>query len=134
MAGKNKKIQNGFYFQKGIPLERASLDHLLKSSVRFSYPKQDQKTIKIEEELAIKEKLKNDDYNQDITLKRITLYFLLILLTAESLVIFTFAFLQATKFLGFALEEWSFRLIIGATITQIYLMLKVAVKYLFPIK
>lgn len=92
----------------------------------------DQKPTKIKDELARREKLRNDDLDQDIKLKKLTLKVLLGFLGAETLVIFVFAFFQATMMWGFMLEEWSFRLLLAATITQIYFMLRVAVEYLFP--
>lgn len=90
------------------------------------------KKIDIEDEIAREKKIKNDDAEQDISLKRKTLERLFAFLLGETFVIFVFAYMQATKWLGFALEEWSFKLLIAATITQITIMLRVAIKYLFP--
>lgn len=101
------------------------------SWVSFS-PKTQPKEI--EDELAKRENLKNQDFEQDIKLKKITLMVLLGFLAVETLLVFYFSFLQATKIWNFQLEKWSFDLLIGATITQIYYMLKVAVEYLFPKK
>ncbi len=107
-----------------------SLEGLFKSSSGFQ--KQEKRPIRIKEELAEREKLKNVDIEQDIRLKKLTLIVLLCFLSVETIIIFGFAFLQATRFLDFKLEEWSFRLLVSATITQIYLMLRIAVEYLFP--
>ncbi len=106
-----------------------SLEDLLKSSSFYS---QEQKPVKIKDELARREKLKNEDLEQDIRLKKLTLKVLLGFLGVETITIFAFAFFQATGKFGFMLEEWSFRILISATITQIYLMLRIAVEYLFP--
>lgn len=90
----------------------------------------------IEDEITKEEvrarKLINDDKAQDIKLKKLTLNRLFIFLGAETVAIFLFALLQATGWLGFKLEEWSFNLLIGATIAQITAMLFAAVRYLFP--
>lgn len=90
--------------------------------------------IDIEEETVRAQKIKNDNAEQDIRLKRVTLNRLFILLAAETVLIFIFAFLQATKLLNFQLEEWSFKLLVTATIAQITAMLFAAVRYLFPVK
>lgn len=118
----NKKEKSNFSIE--------SLEKLLESSSEFQID--EQKPIKIGDELAKREKLRNVDIEQDIELKRLTLIILLWFLGVETFIIFSFAFLQATTFLNFRLEEWSFRLLVGATITQIYLMLRIAVEYLFP--
>jgi hypothetical protein len=88
--------------------------------------------IDIEEEIAREQKIKNDDAEQDIRLKRQTLQQLFALLFIETILIFMFAFLQATGLFGFRLEEWSFKLLCAVTIAQITVMLMIAVKYLFP--
>lgn len=90
------------------------------------------KTIDIREELARRERIKNDDAEQDIILKRTTLNRLFWFLTAETVAIFVLAILQGFEVLR--LEEWSFKLLITATIAQITAMLFVAVRYLFPTK
>lgn len=83
-------------------------------------------------EIAREKKLKNDDTEQDITLKKTTLNRLFLFLAIETCVIFLFALFQATHFINFALDEWSFKLLTSVTITQITIMLFVAVSYLFP--
>lgn len=88
----------------------------------------------IEDEIARERKLKNDDTEQDIELKRKTLARLFLLLEIETAIIFVFSFLQATRWLEFRLDDWSFKLLTTATITQITVMLTVAVNYLFPKK
>ncbi|OHA58826.1 MAG: hypothetical protein A2571_00370 [Candidatus Vogelbacteria bacterium RIFOXYD1_FULL_44_32] len=80
--------------------------------------------------------LANDALEQDISLKKVTLNRLFIFLGIETTVIFILAFLQGVdtnrpgKF--FYLEDWSFRLLVTATISQITIMLLIAVKHLFP--
>lgn len=88
----------------------------------------------IEDVLAEREELKNEGIAQDIELKRTTLYRLFVFLGIETAVIFGFAFLQGSHLFGFALEEWSFKLLLAATLLQITYMLQVAVKHLFPTK
>jgi len=91
--------------------------------------------IDIEQEVARKQQLENENTAQDIRLKRITLDRLFRFLIAETALIFLFAFFQAVNWPAqFRLEEWSFRLVVGATIAQITGMLFVAVRYLFPNK
>lgn len=92
------------------------------------------KRSSISDELAREKKLKNDDTEQDIQLKKITLNRLFKLLVGETAIVFIFAFLQGSHLFGFALEEWSFKLLTSVTITQITVMLFVAVNYLFPKK
>jgi hypothetical protein len=91
--------------------------------------------VDIEQEVARKQQLENENTAQDIRLKRITLNRLFWFLAAETTLIFLFAFCQAVGWPdGFELEEWSFRILISATIAQITGMLFVAVRYLFPKK
>jgi hypothetical protein len=92
-------------------------------------------SIDIEQEVARKQQLENENTAQDILLKRITLDRLFWFLAAETAFIFLFSLFQAIgRPDGFKLEEWSFRVLIGATIAQITGMLFVAVRYLFPKK
>lgn len=89
--------------------------------------------VDIDDEIARARKLKNDDAEQDIRLKRITLAILLGFLAAETVLIFVIALFQAIRWpFHFHLEEWSFKLVVAATIGQITAMLYVAVRYLFP--
>lgn len=76
--------------------------------------------------------LENKALEQDILLKKRTLTLLFRFLAAETVAVFVFAFLQAVGAFGFALDEWSFKLLVGATIAQITVMLMVAVRHLFP--
>lgn len=90
-------------------------------------------SIDINTEIAREQKLKNDNAEQDIQLKRTTLNRLFVFLTAETVLIFAFAFFQAIHWpFHFKLEEWSFKLVLTVTILQITGMLYVAVRYLFP--
>jgi hypothetical protein len=88
---------------------------------------------KIDEEVRRKG-LENDALEQDTKLKKITLVILFIFLGAETVAVFAFAYLQAMEWNGFGLEEWSFKLLVSATLLQITYMLQVAVKHLFPTK
>jgi hypothetical protein len=93
------------------------------------------KPIDIEQEVARKQQLENENTAQDIRLKRITINRLFVFLGIETALIFMYAFFQAVHWPAqFQLEEWSFRLVVGATIAQITGMLFVAVRYLFPNK
>ncbi|MBT3817354.1 MAG: hypothetical protein HOE80_01125 [Candidatus Magasanikbacteria bacterium] len=81
-----------------------------------------------------RKELENEDYAQDIKLKKKTLNRLFWFLGIESLLIFIFTWYQATHWLNFSLEEWSFKLLLSSTILQITYMLQMAIKYLFPNK
>lgn len=81
-----------------------------------------------------KGQLENKAFDQDIGLKKKTLFILFTFLAIETIAIFTIAFFQGFKLGGFEIKEWSFRLLITATITQITVMLLIAVKHLFPNK
>jgi hypothetical protein len=91
--------------------------------------------IDIEQEIARERKIKNDNAEQDIELKRMTLNRLFRFLIAETALIFLLAFFQGIHWPHyFHLEDWSFKLLVAATIAQITGMLFVAVRYLFPTK
>jgi uncharacterized membrane protein YcjF (UPF0283 family) len=85
----------------------------------------------IDEEKRAKQ-IDNDAKQQDIELKKKTLNRLFILLCAETVVIFIFAYWQGRENNNFNLDGWSFRLITSATILQITTMLIYAVRHLFP--
>ncbi|MDH5442092.1 MAG: hypothetical protein OEX08_00590 [Candidatus Nomurabacteria bacterium] len=76
------------------------------------------------------QRLEADDREQDIRLKKLTLKTLFWFLGLETLAIFTIIFLQG--FGVMKLEEWTLKLLTISTITQITVMLKIAVQYLFP--
>ena len=88
----------------------------------------------LEKNKAEREELKNKALEQDIKLKKETLATLFWFLKIETVIIFCFTWFQATEGFRFELEEWSFKLFIGATITQITAMLLIAVQHLFPKK
>jgi len=96
-------------------------------------PFQSGKKSKIDEDVR-KKQLENNALEQDIALKKATLWILFGFLAFEIIAVFVFAYFQAVKFRGFALEEWSFKLLVTATLIQITYMLQVAVKHLFPNK
>jgi len=90
-------------------------------------------TADINQEIARAERIKNDNAEQDIQLKRNTWYRLFRFLIIETTVVFVMAFFQAIHWpWDFHLEEWSFKLVVTVTIGQITAMLYVAVRYLFP--
>jgi len=90
-------------------------------------------SIDINNEIAREQKLKNDNAEQDIALKRLVLDRLFIFLGVETTAIFVLAFCQATRWpLHFRLEDWSFKILVSATIAQITGMVFVVVRYLFP--
>ena len=91
-------------------------------------------SVILEKNKVEREELKNKALEQDIKLKRETLATLFWFLKIETLVIFCFTWFQATGWFRFHLEEWSFNLFVGATITQITAMLLIAVQHLFPKK
>lgn len=106
-------------------------------SAHYISPKVERKIIseKIEDtEEKRKKELENDALAQNIELKGKTLDRLFMFLSAETVVVFLLSFLQGFNIWNFYLEEWSFRLIVAVTITQITIMLQVAVKHLFPHK
>jgi hypothetical protein len=85
------------------------------------------------DEVTRRKQLENDALAQDIRLKEQTLQRLFVFLTIETVVIFAMAFMQAIHWpFGFNLDDWSFRLLLAATISQITFMLNIAVKNLFP--
>lgn len=88
-------------------------------------------TQSIEEE---GQRIRNRSLEQDIKLRKSTLFVLFGFLATETSALFAMAFFQGFEAWGFWLEEWNFRILIGATITQITIMLLVAVQYLFPKK
>lgn len=79
------------------------------------------------------QRIKNDGLKQDMKMKKITLWILFGFLAVETVAIFFFAFFQGIERpWGFRLEEWSFRLLVTATISQVTTMLIIAVRHLFP--
>lgn len=102
-----------------------------------SLASEERPTIAVSQELDEIERerklLENRDFAQNTQLKRRTLSLLFKFLAIETGVVFAFAFAQATRWpLDFQMEEWSFKILVTATIAQITGMLFVAVRYLFP--
>ena len=81
-----------------------------------------------------RQKIENDNAEKDQRLKALTLILLFAFLTLETIVIFVLAFFQGFSYSGFHLDEWSFKLVIIATLGQITAMLSIAVTHLFPKK
>lgn len=87
--------------------------------------------VTIDEKIR-KQQIQNDNIERDQRLKETTLRILFFFLTFETMIIFVLAFFQGFTVGGFHLEEWSFRLVIAGTLSQIAAMLIIAVKHLFP--
>ena len=133
-SSKNKSLSvNSENTEEYLGLVEKLKKHNL-ATQRFTIPKfRTTEKIKIESIIEEKEKIKNEALKQDINLKKKTLKFLCNLLFIETIILFLFSFFQAVKWpMEFGLEEWSFKLLIIATISQITIMLLVAVKHLFP--
>lgn len=106
-----------------------------KAAPRSAATKARPEKIDINQEIAREQKIRNDNAEQDITLKRKTLDRLFKLLTLETVLIFLLAVAQGASWpAGFHIDEPSFRILAAATIAQITGMLFVAVRYLFPKK
>ncbi len=136
-------------FSEDTHIAKGKEDHLASEKAyvqKFLNNLKNQRTIKrshvfLGPEQSIPEKIKqktaelqNTALEQDIKLKGRTLFALFIFLAVETAIIFAFTFFQAIHVWKFQLEEWSFKLLISATITQITVMLLVAVRHLFPTK
>ena len=105
----------------------------LKNNELIRYKARPSREKKVDDAVAEKEKIKNDGLRQDIKLKKITWIILFGFLAIETILIFLFSFFQAIhKPWNFTLEEWSFKLLITATIFQVTTMLIIAVNHLFP--
>lgn len=92
-----------------------------------------EKPTTIDEKLR-KQQIENDNAEKDQKLKEGTLKKLFIFLGIETAIIFVLAFLQGFSWSKFKLDQWSFRLVITATLGQITAMLTIAVQHLFPKK
>lgn len=113
-------------------LEEARRRNLILHGRKISSFGYTEKKIRIDDVINEREKIKNEGLALNNELKKKTLSFLCNLLFGETLIVFVFSFFQAFGLWGFKLEEWSFKLLITATISQITIMLLVAVKHLFP--
>lgn len=94
------------------------------------------KALSVQEQIEVsKANTLNEGLRIDQNLKKLSLKLLFVFLGIETFVIFLFTFFQAINDpFNFKLEEWTFRLLVTVSITQITLMLQVAIKYLFPTK
>ena len=119
-----KKVQKIVTEVEAQPTQAAPAPHDTRTSIEDEITKEEVRA----------RKLVNDDKAQDIKLKKLTLNRLFTFLGIETAVIFIFALFQATHWFEFKLEEWSFNLLITATLAQITAMLFAAVRYLFPTK
>lgn len=111
----------------------AKISHIY-STIQHKQPADTTPPKGIDEELVRRQRLDNDDAEQNIKLKRIVLDRLFWFLGIETAAVFLCTLLQATNWVGFKLDEWSFNILVTATIAQIAGMLLVAVRYLFPTK
>ncbi len=103
----------------------------------FSNTKATPISQKLHEAKVHRQEIDNKNAEKDQTLKENTLKKLFKFLGAETIIIFLFAFLQGFGTLWrwkFKLDDWSFRLVVSATIGQITAMLIIAVQHLFPKK
>jgi len=121
------------------PLDTSIIDSIRKlaQTTAASSTKSDilsAKPQKISEKIerARSKKIENDNAEKDQALKEKTLKILFIFLSLETIAIFMLALLQGFTWKGFGLDEWSFRLVITATIGQITAMLTIAIYHLFP--
>lgn len=112
----------------------AKISHIYSTLSQRNHGPEASKQKGIDEELVRRQRLDNDDAEQNIKLKRIVLDRLFWFLGIETAAVFLCTLLQATNWVGFKLDEWSFNILITATIAQIAGMLLVAVRYLFPTK
>lgn len=122
-------------------LEKAEKRNLIAHGRKFYSTSFPEKKVRIDDVINERERIKNDDLKQNIRLKSIISAFLCLLLYAETIVVFVFSLFQAIEvriewpIFGtqpFHLDEWSFKLLVTATIAQITIMLRIVVKYLFP--
>ncbi len=118
---------------ENLKRERNISEHKIYSSLRSQPERKITEKIEDREEKR-KKQLQNEALAQDIELKKTTLNRLFILLFGETIIVFILITFQGFGWYNFYLEEWSFKLLIVATISQITLMLKIAVKHLFPEK
>lgn len=76
-------------------------------------------------------KLQIDEIRKEIEQKERTLNKLFKFLAIESIALFVIALLQGFECINFHLDAWTLRILVTATIIQITLMLKIALRYLF---
>lgn len=124
--GSSKTIKGYFDLLNSIEKRNSTVHDFKMSEDRY----------KITDAVDDRERIKNDDLKQNIALKKAISTFLCLLLLSETALVFIFSLFQAIKWpIGtkpFELDEWSFKLLITATIAQITIMLRIVVKYLFP--
>ncbi len=128
-----------FYKKSIAEFKKKLLEYDFKSSAKgynygFNPTKRESLDERLKEVRLEAKKTENDNTKQDMALKKGTLIALFIFLALETALVFYFTYLQGKECDGFHLEEWSFKLLLGATIFQISYMLKIAVQHLFPNK
>ena len=79
-----------------------------------------------------------DDAVGDITLKKIIAGVIIVILVAQTLMVFLLSVSQGIgnfgwfKQLPFTLDDWNFRILVSATLVQTYYLMRIVVSYLFP--
>jgi hypothetical protein len=86
---------------------------------------------------ARKKEAEADDAEGDIKLKKMIAYVIIGILIAQSGIVFWISVSQGLKYLlfrggAFDMEEWSFRILVSATLIQTYYLMRIVVSYLFP--
>jgi ABC-type multidrug transport system permease subunit len=115
-------------------IQKIVKDHLTDSSL-ISKKQEPLVSSSIAEQIESRRReLENTAFEQDILLKKGTFFYLILFLVSETVLIFIIAFFQGLAPWHFHLEEWTFKLLATATITQITAMFFMVVKHLFPTK
>ncbi|HMH70525.1 MAG TPA: hypothetical protein VK502_03925 [Candidatus Saccharimonadales bacterium] len=120
--------------QKVTRQPQTTIDEVRNQVAGASATPREQATPTPIDEKKRKQKIDNDNAEKDQRLKTLTLVLLFAFLTLETIVIFVLAFFQGFGYNKFHLDEWSFKLVILATLGQITAMLTIAVTHLFPKK
>lgn len=124
----NKKSHDRIYDEIYKELEK----YKSHSQSILTYTKTPASTSTIDKNIKTQSQIRREDADQNIRLKKYAFFILFGFLAVETIAVFVFTAFQAWKFYGFELEEWSFKLLLGATLFQITFMIKIAVRHLFP--
>jgi len=121
-------------------LEQKNYKQKIQQLIKTQLPEQNsfsnnQETVSVAKEIdSRRRELENTAFEQDIKLKKGTFFYLILFLVIETALIFIISFFQGLHIFGFRLEEWTFKLLVTATIAQITGMFFIVVKHLFPQK
>lgn len=121
-------------------LEQKNYKQKIQQLIKTQLPEQNsfsnnQETVSVAKEIdSRRRELENTAFEQDIKLKKGTFFYLILFLVIETALIFIISFFQGLHIFGFHLEEWTFKLLVTATIAQITGMFFIVVKHLFPQK